>query len=241
MKPLKLLFALAIAGATAATFVAPDAKNFAEPRLARMIFFHLPCAIIAALFLIAGAFYGFNYLRSRDWQWEVKSVAANEMGFLLGILTMLTGLLFSRVQWLAWWNWDPRQTTFLLVLFLFGGYFALRSAFPDERKRAANSAAYSVAMLLPTLFLIFVAPRVMNAVSLHPNETIMSGGFDATYRSVLIGLGVLIFALSVWIFRVRVRAGLAEHALENEYGDLDDRGGAAAVSVGRPVSLSAED
>lgn len=236
MKGIRWLLLAIAAIATAAAFWAPDAKDFANPKLARIIFFHLPSAILSSIYLIAGAILSARYLKTRQWQWEVRAVAANEMGTLLAVFTMITGVLFSKVQWGAWWQWDPRQTSFLLVLLLFLGYFALRAAHPDETQRASFSAAYAVAMLVPTVFLIFVAPRIM--ASFHPNSVIVTGGFMPEYRLVLYGVGLALLCVTFWIYRLRVRVGLAEKAMETYYDRLDDRRRAAAGGVARPVPIS---
>jgi heme exporter protein C len=235
------LLALAMGAATWMVFSAPDAEGFQQPKLARIIFFHLPCAFITVIFLFVGAFYSFKYLRHKQWINEIKAATANEIAGLFAVLTMLTGILFSKVQWGAWWQWDPRQTSFLLLLMLFGGYFGLRAAFGEERRRALNSGAYSVAMLLPAIFLIFVFPRLKFVQSFHPNETLTSGGFDRTYGSTLLTVGILLFVVAVWLFRLRVRVGQAELALEAHLERMDDRGRPTDSGVVGPVPISHED
>lgn len=241
MTALKWLFALLIAAATAASFWAPPAKNFSDPELARIIFFHLPCAISTPLFLFFGSWLSFKYLRTRDMAWDVRAAAANEMGFILAVLTMVTGIMFSKFEWGAWWNWDPRQTSFLLVLLLYGAYFALRAAFSDERRAAANSGAYSVAAVIPAIFLIFVFPRLPQVVTLHPLTTITNRELDATYSTVLSTLFILILVLCVWVYRLNVRAGLISLQVQERHGNLEaDRGHPANTGVVRPISLSDE-
>lgn len=238
---MRWLLALALAAATWFTFAVPPAKSFQEPNLARIIFFHLPCALITVVFLFVGAFYSFRYLRGRRVMDEVKGSTANEIGGIFGVLTMLTGILFSKVQWGAWWQWDPRQTSFLLLLLLFGGYFGLRASFADEGRRALNSAAYSVAMLLPAIFLIFVYPRLKFVQSFHPNQTILSGGFDRTYGSVLLAVGLLLLFVAIWLFRLRVRVGEAQIALEAHLAAMDDRSHPTGSGVVGPVPISHQD
>lgn len=152
-------------------FGLPDAKGFQEPKLARIVFFHLPAAFIASGFFFAGAWYSWRYLRSRRWSDDLRALAGIEIATLMAVQTMLSGIIFSKVQWGAYWNWDPRQTSFLMVLLMFGSYFAIRAAFPDPEKRAANGAGYALASVLPALFLIFIFPRLpMNQqLSLHPD------------------------------------------------------------------------
>jgi len=125
------------------------------------------------------------------------------------------------------------------VLLIYGAYFALRAAFTDEGKRASNSAAYSIATALPVLFLIFVLPRVL--FSLHPATTLLKGELEGDYKNVFYASLVLFTVLAAWLYRLRVRAGLAELALENMNGNLENLGGSAApTGVVRPVPVSRE-
>lgn len=234
-----VLFAL-LAAATVQTFRVPNAPAFQDPELARMIFFHLPCAILATVFLFTGAYHAFKFLKARDPVWDVRSLAANEIGLLLSVLTMITGILFSKVQWGAWWQWDPRQTSFLMVLLLYSAYFALRGALSDPDRRSAHSAAYAVAMVLPTMFLIFVFPRLPQVQSFHPSNTVVSGGFDRNYGQLIVLLIAGVGVISVWLYRLRVRAGLLLLEVESD-GQLDARGAAAGVGVVRPVSVPPQD
>lgn len=242
---MKWLLFLAMATLTVASFWAPPAKSFMDPELARIIFFHLPCAFGCTVFLFAGAWLSFKYLSKREIEWDIKAAAANEMGFMLALVTMASGILFSRVQWNAWWNWDPRQTSFLFVLLLYGAYFALRGAYTDEVKRAGVSAAYAVINVLPSLFLIFVLPRLMQ--SLHPNTTVLdtlrpgvtNTGFDRSYWMIILGVFIMLMITCVWLYRLNVRVGLME--LKKKNGELEiSSGNPALTGVVRPVSVPEE-
>lgn len=222
-----------------ASFKAPPASGFSEPDLARIVFFHLPEAIACSLFLFAGAYFSIRYLMDRDLNWDIRAAVCQHMTMVLGVLTLITGILFSRMQWGAWWGWDPRQTSFLLVMLIIGAYFALRSGFTDERKRATVAAAYELASLMPILFLLFVYPRLPSTVSLHP-ETKLTTTFDPTYKVVYWSIFLMVMGVSIWIYRLSVRASLIEAKIEELHGQLDDRDGSAVTGVVRPVSVPAD-
>jgi heme exporter protein C len=222
--------------ATVATFMVPPAAKFQQPDLARMVFWHLPCALVSSVFLFLAPYFAFRFLRTTDIKWDIRAVAAMELGTLLGVLTLLTGMLFAKTQWGAWWNWDPRQSSYLMVMLFAAGYFALRSAFSDNEKRAANSGGYLMAALLPFFFLIFVYPRLPQVVSLHPN-VIKDGSFDATYKGVFYMMLVLIGVVAAWLYQLRVRAGTLEWDFENRNAELDNRHRSATPRVVRTISL----
>ena len=243
MKLLKLLYGAAAGAVIFQSFAVPDAERFLNPRLARIIFYHLPCALVTTVFLFVGVFYSVRYLQNRQWQNEVKAAAANEMGFMLAILTMVTGVLFSKVQWGQWWQWDPRQTSFLLVLLMFGAYSALRMAIDNEEKRAVASAAYWAACAVPSAFLIFVFPRMpsIQNQSFHPSQTIASGGFDRAYSMTILEMLAVLLVFALWAYRARVATGLLEYQQEISNEGMDDRRRAPTTGVVRTVHVPTED
>jgi heme exporter protein C len=239
-----ILFALAAVAVTAAGFLIPPVPGFQEPNLARLFVWHFPCAMATTALLFFSPYFSLHYLATRDRDWDVRALAANELALLFGVLTMATGMLFSRVQWGAWWQWDPRQTSFLLVLLLFGGYFALRSAFVDDVRRAATAAAYSLASVPPMLFLIFVFPRLpaVAAVSFHPTNTIRDGLMSGDYLYTMLGVLAVLLVATAWLYRGRVAAGLEGLRREELDAELDvGGGGAAPTGVVRPVALQSAD
>lgn len=233
----QILLALLICVGTVFTMSVPDAKAFQNEALARIIFWHLPAALVCTLFLLAAPYFAFRYLKTKDFSWDLRATAATEIGMLTGMITLITGIIFSDVQWGAPWSWDPRQTSFLLVMLIVGAFFALRAAFSDREKRASNSAAYLLASVLPILFLIFVFPRVL--MSLHP-DVVRKGGFDSTYNTVFLSMFVLFFAVNVWMYKLRVGAGLLEETLEDSIGELAVGGDPAPSGVVRRVSVHDE-
>ena len=171
------------------------------------------------------------------------SVAANEMAVILFSLTMITGMLFSKAQWGAYWQGDPRQTSFLMNLLIVGAYMILRMAFPDEQRRAHTSAVYNVASLLPTIFLVGVYPRLKQVVqvSSHPSTTIQQGLLKGEYGEIFLLVWGLLLATTIWMYRQRAKAGELELELESHNAKLDVRGDSAHIGVVRPVSVSERD
>ncbi len=238
----RLMLAAAITASTVLYFLVPDAAGaWTRPDLARMLFFHLPCAFAATLFLIAMSWFGWRYLSTRRLEWDARLEAATEVGLLFASLTMVTGILFSQVQWNAWWNWDPRQTSFLLVLLLMGASVALRGALPDEHRRASACSAYAMATLLPSIFLLFVYPRLPTTYSLHPSTTITNGELVGIYRYSPILIGLVILWFGIVAYRSKVKAVLLEKEFITHVGPLEsDLDPAPPARVGRAVRVSSD-
>lgn len=238
---MKYLLALAVAGITVWTFIVPDAVGFQMPELARIFFWHFPCPILASVLLMVGAWFSWKYVKTNDLKWDIRAIATMELGYVFCLLTMATGIMFSQVQWGTWWQNDPRQTSFLMVLLVYAAYFGLRGALSDDHKRATNSGVYALAALMPVLFLIFVFPRLPQIQSFHPSDSIMKGQIKGGYAYIVTSLLVLFTFITVWLYRMRVRAGLLELKLEDMNNGLENHSGdPAGTTVVRPVPVSHE-
>jgi heme exporter protein C len=223
-----VLFWLAAAGAVVYAVKAPNAEGFTN---ARILFFHLPCAFVTTGLIVLAAWLGWKYLKTGDAAFDARNTAAIELSLLFAVLTMATGVLFSRYEWGAWWNNDPRQTSFLVVLLLSAAGVALRAGLPDEQKSAKAAAAYSVATVLPFLFCIFALPRLLQ--SLHPSTTIVKNELSGPYwTGIALTLAVLTAAARTLYLE---RARLAELRYGHPH-PLDDPD-APGADPRRPVAV----
>lgn len=203
--------------------VVRPAEGFLYPDGARIILFHVPCAWIACLAYVVAAVYAIGVLRSTSrhqrgkWRrYDAGCNAAMELGLLFSVLTTVTGSIFSRLQWGAFWSWDPRQTSILVIMLLFAAYLVLRSAVPEPWLRARLSASYAIVAVVPGLFLIWVLPRIVQTLHSGANQAVIGGGLDEQYRLVLFGFALPGFlGLYAWLQQLRMRiAALEERALE---------------------------
>jgi heme exporter protein C len=197
----------------AAFLYAGDAMNFV-PGAAQIMFFHVPIAMMTTIAFWTSMVYAIHFLRKRETLADLKSVAAAELGLLYCLLATISGSIFARIMWNSFWNWDPRETSILLTLMIYGAYFGLRSAVEDEERRATLAAVYNVFAGIVMPFLIFVVPRIPALQSSHPENIWKSGGMSTDYRVVLYSSLLGFVGMFIWMFQLRLRAGLLE--LERE-------------------------
>ena len=173
----------------------------------RIFFFHVPAAWIASLGFLVAMIWSLRYLRKRDQKLDDVALARSELGFVFCGVALLSGMIWARREWGAFWNWDPRQNTVLILLLIYGGYFTLRSAIADAEKRRRIAAVYSIFAFVTVPFLIFIVPRIME--TLHPSPIIktdqQSGVMDAKMRQVFFLFLISYTALYLWILDIRVR------------------------------------
>jgi heme exporter protein C len=169
----KILLGLWMAGVIVAMFaIVPQYIGLGDA--GRIIIMHVPTAWVTSLAFAVSAIYSALYLWRRDPAHDAGAVAAAEVGFVFCILATVTGAIFAQIVWGVFWNWDPRETSILVLLLIYAAYFALRSAIDDPNRRHRLSAVYNLFAAVTMPFLLFVAPRVAES-SLHPNCAFIQG------------------------------------------------------------------
>ena len=163
----KLVVTIWMVAVTAAMFLWVPAQQ-GLGNTGRIIIMHVPAAWLSVLAFGVAAIYSGLYLRRRRAEDDDRAVAAVEQGFLFSILATATGSIFAKVVWGSFWNWDPRETSILILLLIYGAYFALRSAIDDGERRRQLAAVYAALAFVTVPLLIFVVPRLAES-SLHPN------------------------------------------------------------------------
>ncbi|ABU60453.1 cytochrome c biogenesis protein [Roseiflexus castenholzii] len=140
----------------------------------RIIILHVPTAWVTTVAFAVSAVYSIRYLWKRRAADDAGAVAAAEAGFLFCALATVSGMWFANIVWGTPWNWDPRETTILILLLIYAAYFALRSALDDVERRRRLSAVYNLFAAVTMPFLLFVAPRMAQS-TLHPNCAFIQG------------------------------------------------------------------
>jgi heme exporter protein C len=186
----------------------------------KIFFFHVPVAITSFVVFFFTAYYGVRFLQTRDRAFDTKARIATEVTLIFTLLTMLTGDLWTRVEWGVWWTWEPRLTTYLIMLLLVIGYFVLRASVEDEEKRAVYASVFGIIAFLDAP-LSFAITRIVPSGT-HPVVLRVGGGLDATQLTAfLLGMvGMLLFGYV--IYQVRHREERIKERLEALKVTLED-------------------
>ena len=184
-------------------WVVPPAQGLGN--YVRIAFFHIPLAWVSVLAFFMSAGWGAGYLRRRELRFDALSAASAKLGLIFVVLATVSGAIFSKLTWGAYWNWDPRQTTIFVLLLIYGAYLTLRAAMPEPNRRARVSAVYALFSFLTVPFLVFVIPRLF--FSLHPSPVINGSGSIAMepvmFMTLMVGLldATLVY---VWLVQKRI-------------------------------------
>ncbi|WP_420542772.1 cytochrome c biogenesis protein [Schwartzia succinivorans] len=163
---------LTVMVAGAVFFVVPPAEGLGN--LVRIAFLHIPAAWVSVIAFFMSAWWAAAYLRRGNIRDDARSFSSARLGFVFTLLATVSGAVFSKLTWGAYWNWDPRQTTILVLLLIYGAYLTLRAAMEEYNRRARVSAVYSLFSFLTVPFLVFIVPRLF--FSLHPAPVLNGSG-----------------------------------------------------------------
>jgi heme exporter protein C len=187
----------------------------------RNLFFHVPMWICMNTLFFISLVYAVKYLRSPSSTADVYSLEYARTGTVFGVLGLITGSIWARYQWGAFWSGDAKQNGAAIALLMYFAYFVLRGSLNEEEKKSRIGAVYNIFaffMLFPT---IWILPRLTE--SLHPGGQGSEGNpglnpKDTTnaLRSVMYPAFIGWTLLGVWITTLRIRLKiLQEKKLSN--------------------------
>jgi heme exporter protein C len=201
----KILLTIWMALIIVAAFLFTEAATGFPGQTSRILFFHVPQAWVATLSFLISMIASAVYLAKRKVKADYVALSAAELGFLFCVLATVTGSIFAKVTWGSFWNWDPRETSIVILLMIYGAYFALRSAVSDPERSRVFAGVYSILAFVTVPFLVFVVPRI--TTSLHPEDTMnpANPGMDPKTLKVFLGSLFAYTGLYIWMLRLRIR------------------------------------
>lgn len=135
--------------------------------LGRNMLFHVPMSFVAFVLFLFGTIYSIIFLRKKDMTYDLQARGFSAVGLLLTVLATVTGSIWARFSWGRFWNFDPRESSILILLLIYIAYFLLRTLMQDsDEKKARIAAVYNIIAFVTVPFLMFVLPRITE--SLHP-------------------------------------------------------------------------
>lgn len=198
---------LTVAGLYVGFFVAPT--DFQQGESYRIIFIHVPSAWMAMFLYVVMAFWAGVGLVFNTRLSAMMASAIAPTGALMAFIALWTGALWGRPTWGAYWVWDARLTSTLILLFLYLGFIALQAAIDDPR-RADKAAAVLALVGVVNVPIIYFSVQWWN--TLHQGASVKPGGTSMA-ATMLSGMLLMVFAF--WMYAiaavlVRVRAILLE-------------------------------
>ena len=183
----------------------------------RIIFIHVPAAWMAMfLYLVMAGWCAASLI----WNTRLSAMMAQALaptGAMFSVVALWTGALWGRPTWGAYWVWDARLTSTLILLFLYLGFMALRAAIDDPRRadRASALLALVGAINVP---IIYFSVRWWN--TLHQGASVSLTSSPKMAQTMLAAMLVMSFA--AWFYAIavalhRVRSIILEREKGSEW------------------------
>ena len=205
-----LAFALMAAALWTALDWAPVAQDSAGGLTQKIFYFHVPSAYVMYIGVGACVLGSLGYLFQRTPGWDALAQAGAELGVVFASIVLITGPLWARKAWGAYWAWDPRLTTTLLGTLIFVAYLVLHSTAAGEAEKKFSAAlAVMGACVMPVIHFSVQLWRGQ-----HPTVITSRGGGLAPEMGKTLALSFTAFTImaAVLLF-VRARVALGEARL----------------------------
>jgi len=179
----------------------------------RNTYFHVPMWIAMFTVFTVSVIYSIRYLNTGNEKYDLVAVECVNTGMFFYVLGLLTGMLWAKSAWGAFWSNDPKQNSAAIAFLLYCAYGVLRNSMDEEQKRAKISAIYNIFAFPIMVVLIMVLPRMTD--SLHPgnggNPAFGKLDLDNRMRIVLYPAFIAWAFFAVWIASIRYRIRVIEY------------------------------
>jgi len=165
----------------------------------RIIYIHVPASWMSMfIYLVMAAWSALGIVfNTRLSAMMVQALAPT--GAMFAFLSLWTGSFWGKPMWGAWWVWDARITSELILLFLYIGYMALHSSIEDSR-RADRAGGILVLVGVVNIPIIYYSVRWWN--TLHQGASVKANG-QSTMDELMLWT-MLIMALACWAYTIAV-------------------------------------
>ena len=173
----------------------------------RNLFYHVSMWFAMVAMMAASFGNAIGFLSSENIARDKRSISLAETGMFFSVMGLLTGMLWAKFTWGAWWTNDPKLNGTAITMLIYLAYFVLRNSIYDPRKRARISGVYNIFAFVMMIVFIGILPRMTD--SLHPgnggNPGFNSYDLDNRLRLVFYPAVLGWILVGTWIASLRYR------------------------------------
>ncbi len=186
----------------------------------RNLYFHVTMWFSMIYLLSASIYHSIKYLRSNDLNHDLKSNAYVETGLVFATLGLITGSIWAKYTWGAWWTNDPKLNSVAIGMLIYLAYILIRSSIPDQQQKARIANVYNIFAFVIFMVLIWILPRLTD--SLHPgnggNPGFSRMDLDNRMRMVFYPAIIGWSILGYWISKIKIKS----KSIEEKINELED-------------------
>lgn len=181
-------------------------EDYLQGVYAKIMYIHVPSAWLSLFFYSTIAIMSLVFLIWRLPSCDIIAAALAPIGMMFAFITLVTGSIWGKPTWGAWWVWDARLTAMLILLFIYLGYLGLRNSGENSEKLAKVCAIFAVVGFL-NIPVIKFSVDLWN--TLHQPSSVFRIGGPKIHSSMLWPLiscllNLLLFSFILFLFSVKI-------------------------------------
>ncbi len=198
LRGLSIATVVALIGAFAmAAWLAPVDAD--QGVIQKIFYVHVPMALVALGGFVAGGYFGLRHLRSGNRSDDLRSYVAIHLSLVLAVGVLITGSIWAKGSWGAWWVWDePMLVAFLIIFLLYATYQPLRFSIEDPERQARYASVFAIVAgaFVPLNFAaVRMAESYIHPRTLGTTTGGMPGEMMLTFLVALVGMALLFVTL----------------------------------------------
>lgn len=206
-------------------------EDYQQGHSVRIMYVHVPAAWMALgtfTFMTGASIIAFIWRHNLA---DIGARVAAPFGLAMTVLALITGAVWGKPTWGAWWVWDARLTSVLVLMFIYLGYMAVWDAV-DNKTQAAKFARIVALVGFINIPIIKFSVEWWN--SLHQPASILTAEGPKIAPAILLPLVIMIFAYALF-FIWYVLTGVSCVISENQVNNRTDH------KISKPVVMSSDD
>ncbi len=176
--------------------------------LYRVFYIHVPAAWVSYLAFGVTLVGSLMFLYTGSYDWDMLADASARLGVVFCGLALILGSIWAGSAWGIYWNWDPRETTTLILWLIYVAYLSFRMAVEDREKQARLSAVVGVVafMTVPLSYASIHLWSTLHPMVIRRTGLLLSGSMVITLLVALVGVTliyILLLKITLDLFRIQ--------------------------------------
>lgn len=176
----------------------------------KIFYFHVSAALTVFVAFGVNFVFSIKYLIQRKTNDDLLAAAAAELGLVFCTIALLSGPIWARYAWNTWWNWEPRLTSTLILWLMYIGYFILRTALTEDKRKVYSAVLGTIAYL--EVPIVYYSVNIWQG-GMHPG-TGTKWNLEATMRHTWMVALVAFIMLFCLLLALRYRSKKTEARYE---------------------------
>lgn len=173
----------------------------------RNLIFHVPMWFTMFFIMIVSFSQSIVFLSKGKTINDTRAEQAVIVGLVFCVLGLVTGSIWARFTWGAWWLNDPQLNGAMATFLIYAAYMILRKSIPEENKRGRIAAVYNIFAFVMLVVLLMILPKFTE--SLHPGKggtpAFSSYDLDSSLRAVFYPAVIGWIIVGYWMYKIRMR------------------------------------